>query len=92
MTFLKKFRAENSCYFSALLSENRIKPFRTVTFLFWDAAWCKLLVATYHNFISKFVLSRKLFLSHGGKTRLRVFENWVFKTVFRLRREKVTTN
>jgi len=61
-------------------------------FLFWDVAWCKLVVVTNHNFISKLVLSRKLDFSHGGKTRLRVFENWVFKTVFRLRREKVNAN
>jgi len=61
-------------------------------FLFWDVAWCKLVVVTNHNFISKFVLSRKLGLSQGGKTRLRVFDNWVFKTVFGLRREKVNVN
>lgn len=78
-----------SSTFSLLLSAN-IKPYGTWLFIFWDVARCNLIVVTNHNFISNFVLCRKLGLSHGGKNRLRVFENLVFKTVFRPRKEKVT--
>jgi hypothetical protein len=46
-------------------------------------------LVTNHNVICNFVLSRKLGLSDGGKNRLRVSENWVFKIIFGLRRETV---
>jgi hypothetical protein len=97
MALQKKLRAENACYsslyilyfFPFAVFKYVIKPYRTGLFIFWDVAKCNLIVVTNHNFISNFVLRRKLGLSHGGKNRLRVFENLVFKTVFRLRREKV---